>query len=324
MFDGYKFKTDSYRNIHFQQEEIKEMLWNNNATKKDIGGLVQKLETHVLHKHDATAIWLYLDLDYCDTVKTLVQDHQYKIHHAKMEGQSEAKIVLTKWLEKSRPDALPHYSSHTLGVGGVVIHPDQTKVLLIQERFRPQGANNWKFPGGLVDLGETLPQAAAREVLEETGIESEFVGVFGCREILNFRHGMGDLYFPCLMKCTGTTQIAMQSSEISQCEWLPFSEMRKLKFYSIANQVVWRYILPNVSDDGKWVGFTHYNSNSDSVLDNLRFKTLGRTQTQVAGREQAFYTLWEGSEPDPSLYSTDGNYEKIMREQGNRESLQPL
>ena len=61
---------------------------------------------------------------------------------------------------KDRPSALPHYSSHTLGVGGVVIHPDEDKILLIKEKFLPIQVKTtelrWKFPGGLVDLGETL------------------------------------------------------------------------------------------------------------------------------------------------------------------------
>jgi 8-oxo-dGTP diphosphatase len=77
---------------------------------------------------------------------------------------------LTKWLDESRPNMLPHYSSHTLGVGGVVIHPDQDKILLIKEKFVSNAHQNWKFPGGLVDQGETLDEAAVREVFEETGI----------------------------------------------------------------------------------------------------------------------------------------------------------
>lgn len=31
----------------------------------------------------------------------------------------------------------------------------------------------WKFPGGLADPGETLPEAVQREVLEETGVKAE-------------------------------------------------------------------------------------------------------------------------------------------------------
>ena len=58
----------------------------------------------------------------------------------------------------------------------------------------------WKFPGGLVDEGETIQTAAIREVWEETGVKSEFIGVLGFREQLNFRFGQGDLYFTCLMQ----------------------------------------------------------------------------------------------------------------------------
>ena len=54
-----------------------------------------------------------------------------------------------------------------LGAIAVVVHEGQT--LLVQRR-NPPNAGQWGFPGGHVELGETALQAAARELLEETGI----------------------------------------------------------------------------------------------------------------------------------------------------------
>ena len=54
-----------------------------------------------------------------------------------------------------------------LGVGGVVIRDGQ--VLLIRRRFEPL-KGHWSVPGGAVEVGETLVEAVAREVLEETGL----------------------------------------------------------------------------------------------------------------------------------------------------------
>ncbi|MDG1858890.1 MAG: NUDIX hydrolase [Emcibacteraceae bacterium] len=53
-------------------------------------------------------------------------------------------------------------------VGTVVFKDDL--VLLIQ-RNKPPKVKEWSIPGGAQNLGETLKQAAAREVREETGIE---------------------------------------------------------------------------------------------------------------------------------------------------------
>jgi 8-oxo-dGTP diphosphatase len=52
-------------------------------------------------------------------------------------------------------------------VGAIVFKAD--KVLLVK-RANPPGQGLWAIPGGRVRLGETLKQAAKREVREETGV----------------------------------------------------------------------------------------------------------------------------------------------------------
>lgn len=54
-----------------------------------------------------------------------------------------------------------------VGVGAVVIRDG--KVLLVRRGIAPS-RGLWAIPGGAIELGETLQQAAEREILEETGV----------------------------------------------------------------------------------------------------------------------------------------------------------
>ena len=57
-----------------------------------------------------------------------------------------------------------------LAVGAVVLHHDH--VLLVR-RSNPPDAGRWSFPGGRVEPGERMADAAAREVREETSLDVE-------------------------------------------------------------------------------------------------------------------------------------------------------
>jgi len=48
---------------------------------------------------------------------------------------------------------------------------------LVVRRSNPPMAGRWGFPGGVLELGETVAEGAMRELVEETGVVAEPSGV---------------------------------------------------------------------------------------------------------------------------------------------------
>src|ERR1700716_4175594 len=57
-----------------------------------------------------------------------------------------------------------------VGVGAVIV--DEKRVVLIRRGTAPL-LGEWSLPGGVLECGETLPEAVVREAREETGLVVE-------------------------------------------------------------------------------------------------------------------------------------------------------
>lgn len=149
----------------------------------------------------------------------------FAYHHAEADY-----VMLTSWLPTNSPSTLPSNASHQVGIGAFVLN-DRREVLAVQERSGPlKGRGVWKFPTGIVNQAEDIAAGAVREVLEETGVQTEFVQVLSFRHGHNFAFGKSDLFFVCILRPL-SWQIRIQESEIEDAQWMPFDDFARQPFY---------------------------------------------------------------------------------------------
>lgn len=106
-------------------------------------------------------------------------------------------------------------------VAGCVIKKDG-KYLLVQEKL-PKAYGLWNLPAGHVDKGETIEQAAVREVKEEAGYDVRLlkkIGVYHESADSSVKHVF-------LAEITGG-ELAVQAGEILDAKWLTYAEIQAL------------------------------------------------------------------------------------------------
>ncbi|MBC7586422.1 NUDIX domain-containing protein [Tardiphaga sp. vice352] len=94
------------------------------------------------------------------------------------------------------------------------------RVLLIQ-RAHPPAKGSWSVPGGRVEFGEPLHIALAREVMEETGLEIEILGLAGWREVLPAVSGAGKHYVVMSFAARWVAGEPVLNGECDDFAWLP-------------------------------------------------------------------------------------------------------
>ncbi|XP_045172868.2 uncharacterized protein LOC123534617 isoform X2 [Mercenaria mercenaria] len=163
--------------------------------------------------------WAKISLEHAH-VTSVFAKYGLDFHHAQ-----SGYVMMAKWLPTSEPSMVPEYANQYLGVAGFVVN-EKNQLLVIQEKYHPGTAKaKWKLPGGHSDKGEEIFETAQREVREETGIETEFVGIISFRHQQNYRYGCSDFYFICVMRPINSDQkIQVCEQEIANCKWVDIDE----------------------------------------------------------------------------------------------------
>jgi ADP-ribose pyrophosphatase YjhB (NUDIX family) len=116
------------------------------------------------------------------------------------------------------PDAPP--ASSLVPSVNIIVTNAEGEILLI----RRSDNQNWAVPGGAIDLGESMIQAAVRETREETGISCEITGLAGiCTDprhvILYASNGEVRQEFSIVLTARATGGELARSEESSEVRW---------------------------------------------------------------------------------------------------------
>jgi 8-oxo-dGTP diphosphatase len=122
--------------------------------------------------------------------------------------------------ETSTPPARPQ-----LAVSAAIFRDG--KVLLVR-RARSPGKGFYSLPGGRVEFGESLHQALAREVDEETGLKIDIVGLAGWREVLPSAGGGGHYVIMSFAARWVADEVTL-NEEHDDFKWLKPDELSGLK-----------------------------------------------------------------------------------------------
>ncbi|WP_433367504.1 NUDIX hydrolase [Streptosporangium sp. CA-115845] len=111
----------------------------------------------------------------------------------------------------------------------IVVTNDAGDILMI----RRSDNDNWAVPGGAIDLGESLPQAAIRETLEETGIRCKITGMVGTytdprHVILYTSDGEARQKFSIVLTGRAVYGEPTPSDESREVRWVPRDQVSSL------------------------------------------------------------------------------------------------
>lgn len=133
----------------------------------------------------------------------------------------------------------------TIRVTGILIEED--KILLVKQKVND--TRNWTLPGGKLERGETLEQGIIREMLEETGLNTEIVKMLYVCDVEATENTLLHITF-LLKKTKGEIQIPsneFESNPIYDVKFVPISELHQYGFSDEFIQLVTNNF-PNTGD----------------------------------------------------------------------------
>ena len=127
--------------------------------------------------------------------------------------------------------------SPLVGVGAVVI--EEGRVLLVK-RGHPPLVGEWSIPGGVLEVGETLREAAIREAQEETCLTvqtAELLGVYD-RILRDPEQRVQYHYVLIDFLCRAVGGELLAASDASEVQWFRRADLADLKLAEDTQEVI--------------------------------------------------------------------------------------
>ena len=125
-----------------------------------------------------------------------------------------------------------------VGVGTMLIKNNM--LLLIKRKFNPD-AGHWSIPGGHLELGERVEEAAVREAFEETGFKTRIIKLAGIIDkIMYDDEGKIEYHYVLLNYFVEQVegyrdQEPLAADDALEAKFVPFNELKK---YNLTNSLI--------------------------------------------------------------------------------------
>jgi len=126
-------------------------------------------------------------------------------------------------------------------IAGTLIHNDRGEILLI---FSPKWAVDYSIPGGHVELGETIEDAAKREAKEEVGLNVEFEKVLFVQEAIfpkEYHKKKHFIFLECLCKAKNSN-IELDNIEAKKFIWVKPEKTMRLNIDVYTRRLIKKYL----------------------------------------------------------------------------------
>lgn len=153
--------------------------------------------------------------------------------------------------EQSNPDPRAYPDRPFVGVGAVIFRDDE---VLIAQRGKLPRRDTWSIPGGAQEIGETYVEAAVREVMEETCLEIEVLGLVDVVDAISRDDNGGVIYHYTLVDVVAEWRggEAVAQDDLSAVKWVKISDIDQYELRTATRDVILMAQEKRNSDSEDW------------------------------------------------------------------------